>query len=85
MKQILYIGRIGTKHVLTVDKNVENKEAEITVGFDSTRKFYFHIDGKYPNPTNYNTIHLKEISIVGKKLIEMCEEIIDGKQSQVIL
>jgi hypothetical protein len=86
--KILYIGKIDGQYILTEDENIENKEEntrKIVVDYYSDYIFYFHMDGKNPHPFYGNTITLNDLSITGRKLTKMCEEIIDNKQKDMIL
>ena len=86
--KVLYVGKVGKKYVLTENKNIKNQEEKIrkiTVGYNSDYIFYFNLDGKNPHPFCRNTIKLNELSIAGRELTKMCEEIIKGKQKEMII
>jgi hypothetical protein len=81
----LYVGRKEKDYVLTDNENIEHIEAKITVDHNSDYKFYFHMSGENPHPFNVCIIHFKKLTIEGRELTKMCEEIIDGKQTEINL
>lgn len=93
-KKSLYIRQSGSDYILTGDEYVENKVEEIEVGFNPnykcqglsiSYKFWYKIGNENLNIDIYETIPTGDLSIKAGELIKMCDKIIDGRESEIIL
>lgn len=87
--RVLYIGHpYGGKWVLTTNPNIEGKSErirKITVDLIGKYKFYYHLDGKNPNPFCKSNIKLDDECYEGRKIVKLCDEIIDGNLNNILI
>jgi hypothetical protein len=87
--KFLYVGKRDGVIVMTGDETIEiigKRIKSIKVDYHGDYIFYFHMDGINPHPFKSNTIRLNEqLVIPGRELTLACEEIIAGRQTEVVL
>lgn len=86
----LFVGNRNGKWLLTTNPDIEGQTERIrniTIEYNGRHKFYYHLDGKNPNPFCTNTIKLDESgsTIRGNLLVRLCDIILAGKTTEITL
>lgn len=85
----LFVGKKDDKWILTTDANIEgqtDKIRSITIDYSGEHRFYYHIEGKNPNPFHANNIKLDDIMMIkGVDLVNSCDTLIATNAQELIL
>ena len=93
-ERTLYVEKREREYVLTENVNIVNKISKIEIGFNPkykcqglniSYKFYYNVDGETFDNFYCTDISIGKLSIMGKKLVEMCDKIIDRKQEEIVV